>query len=165
MIEVRPVNNTDRNKIFQFIKKHWDTEIFVCHGITYRPSELPGFIAYQKDNPEEWLGLVTYTINNNECEIVTINAVNQYEGIGTTVLQFVKQTAIEASCKRLWLITTNDNIDALRFYQKRGFIINSINCGAVNESRKIKSEIPEIGEYGIPIRDEIEFEMMIGNGS
>ncbi len=163
MFEIRPTNDSDINNISRITKKYWGADIIVVHGIVYKPSDLPGFIAYNRDNQEEWLGLITYNIKENQCEIVTINAITQFNGIGTALLKSVKQTAIETNCKRIWLITTNDNIDALRFYQKRGFNINAIHCGVVNKSRKLKPEIPMIGEYGIPLRDEIEPEMRLFN--
>lgn len=59
---------------------------------------------------------------------------------------------------RIWLITTNDNLNALGFYQKRGFRIKAVYPGAVDEARRIKPEIPLAASNGIPIRDEIELE-------
>ena len=53
------------------------------------------------------------------------------------------------------LITTNDNVDALRFYQRRGFVLTELRPGAVDESRRMKPQIPLVGAYGIPIRDEL----------
>ena len=61
--------------------------------------------------------------------------------------------------KRIQLITTNDNINAIRFYQKRGFELIGINCGAIDREREMKPQIPIIGENGIPLRHEIEFSM------
>lgn len=58
----------------------------------------------------------------------------------------------------LWLVTTNDNVDAIRFYQRRGFRLSALRPGAVEEARRdLKAEIPEVGGYGIPMRDELEF--------
>ena len=63
--------------------------------------------------------------------------------------------------KRVWLITTNDNLDAIRFYQRRGFMISAIYKNALEFSRKLKPSIPTIGRYGIYMRDEIEFEKQL----
>jgi hypothetical protein len=52
------------------------------------------------------------------------------------------------------LITTNSNINALRFWQKRGFRLVHIYLGALEESRKLKPIIPLIDDNGIPIREE-----------
>ena len=59
------------------------------------------------------------------------------------------------------MIATNDNIRALRFYQKRGFDLVSIYRFAVNESRKLKPQIPLLGVDDIPILHEIEFEKLL----
>jgi len=62
-------------------------------------------------------------------------------------------------CPRLWLVTTNDNVDALRFYQRRGFCLVCVHRGAVDHSRAhLKPEIPLAGNNRIPLRDELELE-------
>ena len=82
------------------------------------------------------------------------------KGIGTQIIEKIKEIAKSKNCKRIWLITTNANINALQFYQKRGFYISNIYKNAMEKSRKIKAEIPKM-ENGIEIRDEIELEMKI----
>jgi RimJ/RimL family protein N-acetyltransferase len=79
------------------------------------------------------------------------------------LIEAVKNTARAAKCKRLWLITTNDNLNALRFYQKRGFVLVAVHRNALEISRQLKPEIPLFGADGIPLRDEIELEMILGN--
>jgi hypothetical protein len=64
----------------------------------------------------------------------------------------------------LRLTTTNDNLTALRFYQRRGFRIAAVRPGAVAAARRLKPTIPELGEHGIPIRDEIELALTLGPG-
>jgi ribosomal protein S18 acetylase RimI-like enzyme len=110
---------------------------------------------------EKIVGLLTYNIDGTDCEIVTLDSWGQSKGVGTELLEAVKQSARQEGCKRLWLITTNDNIHALRFYQKRGFVFAAIHVNAVEGSRKIKPEIPLSGDNGIPIRDEIKLEMWL----
>ena len=74
-----------------------------------------------------------------------------------------RRVAAEAGCTKLWLITTNDNVDALRFYQRRGFRLAALHRGSVDDSRaRLKAEIPEVGDHGIPLRDEIELELELG---
>lgn len=67
--------------------------------------------------------------------------------------------ATDPGCARLWLATTNDTIDAIRFYQRRGLRLITMHAGAVDEARKLKPSIPEVGEYGVPLHDELEFEL------
>jgi hypothetical protein len=61
---------------------------------------------------------------------------------------------------RLWLVTTNDNVDALRFYQRRGFRLAELRPEAVTLSRRaLKPEIPMVGAHGIELRDELELDL------
>lgn len=159
-----PLRSEDGDKVAQLIVERWGAEIVVAHGTIYEPSALPGFLAYREDHEDEWLGLITYRIEGGECEIVTLDSFCPSIGIGTALVQAVKRVAMETGCKRLWLITTNDNLDALRFYQKRGFVLVAVHRDAVDKSRELKPEIPAIGAYGIPLRDEIELEMAIPPG-
>ena len=106
-------------------------------------------------------GVITYHIADNACEIVTIDSLAPAQGVGTALIEAVKTMAKGASCYRLWLITTNDNLNALRFYQKRGFELVKINRNALADSRRLKPGIPLIGLDGIPLRDEIELEMLL----
>jgi RimJ/RimL family protein N-acetyltransferase len=124
----------------------------------HNADELPGFIGEQQD---ELVGLLTYRIEGDECEIVTMNSVVQETGIGTALLEAVKDAASSANCKRLWLITTNDNTHALRLFQKRGFSLVAVHRNALEASRRLKPEIPFTGMDGIPIRDEIELELLL----
>lgn len=142
----------------ELIEKHWTSSAVVSLGNIHRADELPGFIALWEGKPS---GLVTYHISVNQCEIVTLNSEVEGKGIGTALIKVVKSTALMKKCTRLWLITTNDNIDAIRFYQKRGFTIAAVHRNAIENSRKLKPSIPFIGNDGIPIRDEIEFEMIL----
>src|SRR6478735_8320073 len=108
------------------------------------------------------VGVLTYVLDGQACEVLTLHATVSWQGVGTALLEVVERIARAAGCQRLWLITTNDNIDAIRFYQRRGFRMAALNVGAVTESRmRFKPGIPDIGDYGIPIRDEIEFEKQI----
>lgn len=152
---VRPLTPTDRDWVASFCTEHWGADLVAAHGTTYQPSTLPGFCALVGDRIA---GLVTYHVAGSECEIVTIDSVLEGRGIGTALIAAVEQVAREQGCRRLWLITTNDNIPALRFYQTRGFVLAALYRDAVSESRVLKPQIPLLGHDGIPIRDEIEFE-------
>jgi GNAT superfamily N-acetyltransferase len=104
-------------------------------------------------------GVLTYVIEGAGCEVLTLHAQRPRGGAGTALLEAVRQLARDAGCTRLWLITTNDNVDALRFYQRRGFRLATLHAGAVDDSRaRLKPEIPRVGDYGIPLRDELELE-------
>jgi GNAT superfamily N-acetyltransferase len=145
------------NKAVSDVIKGWGSDFLVTRGKSYRAEDLNGILAY--DN-EKIAGLGLYYIKGNECEIVLLETFIQNKGIGTQIIERIKEIAKTKNCKRLWLITTNSNVNALRFYQKRGFHFSNIYISAMEESRRIKPEIPK-EENGIEIRDEIEFEMVI----
>jgi GNAT superfamily N-acetyltransferase len=156
--QIRPLNQDDRLWSARLIDERWASTRIVTRGRLHFTSELPSFAAIQDGRP---IGLVIYRIEGCECEIVTMNSLAEGIGVGSALLNAVKSIAASAKCRRLWLVTTNDNTYALRFYQKRGFQIVAVHRNALERSRKLKPEIPLEGVDGIPIRDEIELEIAL----
>jgi ribosomal protein S18 acetylase RimI-like enzyme len=122
----------------------------------WTPAELPGFAAFEDDR---CVGLLTYEIEGDALEIVTIDALVEGQGIGTALLRAVEEVARAQGCRRLRLVTTNNNLRALLFYQRAGFRLVALVPGAVEESRKLKPSIPELDAAGLPIRDELHLEL------
>jgi len=152
-ITIRPVLNEDREWVKDIITQNWESAIIVTRGCIHHPDQIPGFIGeLEKDR----VGLITYRIYDQECEIVTLNALIRGKGIGTALLAAVRKEAEAVKCRKIWLITTNDNTEAVRFYQKKGFYLVAVHRDTIKQSRQLKPEIPLIGNDGIPIRDEIE---------
>jgi N-acetylglutamate synthase-like GNAT family acetyltransferase len=94
----------------------------------------------------------------DQCEVVVLISLIQRQGIGRELLRRMESAAREAGCRRLWLVTTNNNRGAIAFYRAVGWRQVAIHQGAVREARRIKPEIPLCDENGIAIEDEIEFE-------
>lgn len=136
----------------------WDADFVVSRGKKHIPEDLDGFIAMIDGKN---VGLVTYKIIKDEMEITSIDSFQERSGVGTALIHQAITTAKNHGVHRLVIVTTNDNLDALRFYQRRGFSLVKVYPNALEESRKIKSSIPLIGEHGIPLRDEIELEMVL----
>ncbi|HWR82435.1 MAG TPA: GNAT family N-acetyltransferase [Candidatus Deferrimicrobium sp.] len=157
-VTLRPITAADREWIIEFLRGG-GADFIVTRGRKVYPAQIDGFCAF--DDGDQRVGLITYEIISNQCEIVTLDALHKFSGIGTALIEAVRDTAIARGCQRLWLITTNDNLDAIRFYQRRGFTIAAAHINALAYSRQLKPSIPEIGLFGIPLRDEIEFEMML----
>ena len=156
---IRPTEPEDADWIEQFTIQHSYAPFVVAHGELYYPHELYGFVA---ESGDDCLGLITYRLDGTECEIVTLDSDLENHGVGTALLETVVAEARAIGCVRLWLITTNDNLRALGFYQKRGFELVEIHRNALDRSREIKPQIPLVGPSGIPLRDEIELEMYLG---
>ncbi|KAA3633618.1 MAG: GNAT family N-acetyltransferase [Calditrichaeota bacterium] len=155
---IKKIESSGKDWVLEIVRT-WGADFIVSRGRKIYPAEIDGFYA-EADNGEK-VGLVTYEIIRDQCEIVTLDAFRKFSGIGSSLLTKVVSEAKLRSCKRVWLITLNDNLDAIRFYQKRGMTIAAVHINALEESRKIKPVIAKIGQYGIPLRDEIEFETML----
>jgi GNAT superfamily N-acetyltransferase len=158
MYNIRKTREEDRVWIRNLLRKEWGSHLVVSKGVLHHADSLPGFLAEINGNRQ---GLLTYHISGNEYEIVTLNSHAEKQGIGSALIDAVRCEASTSGCHRLWLITTNDNVDAIRFYQKKGFTLVAIHRNAIDQSRRLKPEIPFIGIDGIPIRDEIEIELML----
>jgi len=137
---------------------YWSSPQIISRGCLHQADALPGFIALMGDEPK---GLLTYHIDDDECEVVTLHALIENIGIGTALLKAVYQVAIKRGCRRLWLVTSNDNTPALAYYQKRGFQMIAVYPNAFTAYRKLKPLIPLYGIDSIPIRDEIELEICL----
>lgn len=154
--EIHPLTQADHEQIARFLEEQWTSRLVVSRGRLHQADRLPGFIA---NYAGKMAGLVTYRIEGVECEVVSLNSLVEGQGIGSSLLETVGAVARSAGCSRLWLITTNDNVEALRFYQKRGFKLAALHRNALEKSRLLKPSIPRSGLHGIPLRDEIELEM------
>lgn len=157
-MEIKNISYKNRNQINYFINSQWFSTNMVVRGELVDMTVLDGFVAYENLNI---IGLITYKIKDNECEIISLDSLKERQGIGTSLVNKVIQVATKNKCIKVTLISTNDNINALRFYQKRGFDMVRIYYNSLEIARKIKPSIPMIGEYNIPLKHEIEFEMFL----
>ena len=159
---LHPLTTEHRDWLREFLTQHWGSHLMVVRGKLYDASENAGFAAVAQadmfgDAPV--IGVATYEIQGHTCELTSLNSLQEKTGVGTALIEAVQEVARRAKCTRLILITTNDNLNALRFYQKRGFYIKAVYVNAMEKSRQLKPSIPLIGNDGIPLRDEIELEM------
>lgn len=155
-LRVRPLVAADQEWARRYWRERWGSERIVLRDTLYDVTSFPGFVAERDGEPA---GVVTYLVDGPTCEIMTIDAIDQQRGVGTTLVERVKAEAARLGCKLLTVTTTNDNLEALRFYQRRGFRLAAVDPGAVERGRRLKPEVPLLGNHGIPIRDEIRLTM------
>ena len=158
MLEIKKIEQGTREIVNAFIKHRWFTTQMVVHGECVDLSNADGWNIFDYD---VIIGLITYRIIHNEMEILSLDSLHENQGIGTALLNQAIAKAKKSGCSRVWLITTNDNLSALHFYQKRGFDIVKIYRNAVDVARELKPSIPMYGCDGIPIKHEIELELNI----
>jgi GNAT superfamily N-acetyltransferase len=157
MVAVRAAGPGDVAALSELYARSWGGPVVVGHGTAYDLTALPTLVA---DDNGQLAGALTYHVSGVNLEVVSLDADPPCLGTGTALLAAAIEVARAAGKHRLWLITTNDNVDALRFYQRRGLRIVGVSPGAVDRSRAIKPGIPQIGAYGIPIHDEIVLELL-----
>jgi ribosomal protein S18 acetylase RimI-like enzyme len=152
---VRPLTDDDRPWLMDFLTRAWGALTIVSRGRSRDAAQLPGLVCH---DGADVVGLLMYERDGDALELVTLDAFRQREGIGTALVHAAVEAAARDGAARVWLITSNDNLDALRFYQRRGFRLAAVHRNAVDAARRIKPSIPEVGAYGIPIHDELELE-------
>jgi ribosomal protein S18 acetylase RimI-like enzyme len=152
-IRVRPAGEADRPMIAWLMMELWGSALQYVHQTLYRPAELPGLIA---ERSSRVVGLLTFHVDGSVLEVVTLNALERRGGVGTLLMEAAVAEARQRGCQEIRLTTTNDNLDAIRFYQRRGLRLVALRPGAVDRARAEKPEIPRIGDYGIPLRDEVD---------
>lgn len=158
VLKIEKLNNNHRDWVRSLFRERWGASEIVTRGRIYHAERLPGFVALEDNQP---IGLITYNLKEKDCEIVSLDSIESGRGIGSALIKEVVDLAIHKRCHRVWLITTNDNTGALRFYQKIGFDLVAIHRDAIEKSRMLKPEIPQTGNDGIPIKHEIELEIKI----
>ena len=157
-MDIVKIGFRNRALVTDFLIAHWYTTKMVIRGQEIDMTKADGFYIWEDGRI---IGLITYFTNKETMEITSLDSLRENQGIGTLLLQTVIEEAKKRGCTRIVLITTNDNINALRFYQKRGFDMAHLYRNALEISRKLKPEIPLTGADSIPLKHEIEFEMLI----
>jgi len=151
-LTVRAAVPEDRATVVELLTRSWRGVTVVAHGVRYQADTLPALLAERAGTT---VGLLTYHLDRDGLEVVTIDAPVPGTGVGTALLRAAAEVARTAGAGRVWLVTTNDNLDALRFYQRRGMRISAVAPGGVDAARRLKPGIPLVGQYGIGLHDEL----------
>ncbi len=159
-ISIKELTTGNCDWVFDLIDKHWGSLEIARQGKLTSVDGLPGFYA---EVGNKKVGLLTYSIQDNLCEIVTLNSLKQGIGVGTSLVKNLANKAIQLGCHKIVVFTTNDNVGGINFYQNRHFVISKIYKNGVRKSRLVKPSIPLIGDNGIKIEDEIMLTLDLKN--
>ena len=160
---IHNLNSKYRNDVIAFVDNEWGNPI-ITKGNIIDIYDLPGFVVIDNNIIA---GAVLYQIIDGDCEIVAMYSLKQNAGIGTALINAVIHYVKNKSCKRVWLITTNDNTHAIRFYQKRGFTLKNVHINAFKVTQQLKGIVGDgkdntvLGIDDIPILHEFEFEIIL----
>ncbi|GAB3447087.1 GNAT family N-acetyltransferase [Actinophytocola sediminis] len=152
-MRIRAVTDEDRPWVAELLTEQWGSTTMVTRGVALAADQLPAFVAEIDDVRA---GLLTYHHTGDEVELITINALRPGVGVGRALLDALAEETRRLGATRVWLVTSNDNIDALRFYQRAGYRITAVYPGAIDRAREVKPSIPLVGAHDIELHDEIE---------
>ena len=156
--KIEKISNETRNLVNQFLIDNWFSTDLSVRGEIIDGTKLEGFLLQEESTI---IGLITYMFFEDICEIVSLDSKKENIGIGSALVKEVEKVARDNDYKKIRLITTNDNMRALQFYQKRGYCLTKIYPNAMDEVRRVKPNVPELGDNDIPLRDEIELEKLL----
>ena len=155
---ISTIDAKNRAAVCAFLTAHWFSTVMAVRGALIDLSQADGLIAREAG---EIVGLVTWRDLDGAREILSLDSVRENRGVGTALLHRAEELARAQGRRRMLLITTNDNLRALGFYQRRGYALKALYPNAVAAARQLKPEIPLRSADGIPIRDEIELEKQL----
>ncbi len=151
-VVVRRVTAGERPVLARHLAERWGSTQAVSRGGVHDAAAAEAFVALDDG---EIVGCATFVVAGDEAELLTLDALEEGRGIGGALVEAVARTAASALARRLVLSTTNDNLRALGFYQRRGFRLAELAPGALDRARELEPSIPLVGSSGIPVRDEL----------
>jgi len=151
-ISVEPLQSSDRAWLGDLWRRAWGGDVQTSNGRQHHVSQVDGVVAWRQG---QRVGAATFVRHGERAELVTLNVEPRGQGLGSVLLQAWEAHVREAGALAAELVTTNDNLDALRLYQRHGYRLIALGAGAVDRARREKPAIPRYGEYGIALHDEL----------
>lgn len=145
---VRPLTDADRGWARAWIADAWGVPVVSPSGVYDDPAGLDGFVAEDGGRP---VGLLLHRIADGRCEVVALVVREERKGHGRALMEAARAEAQDTGCDRVWLITTDDNPNALAFYESLGMTESQRHLNFVDTVRQSK---PDSSGY----RDAIELE-------
>ncbi|MBT2830220.1 GNAT family N-acetyltransferase [Staphylococcus coagulans] len=152
MMDIIEMDQLEESQLKSFFNHYWHDDCMIVSSGVYHLSKLPGFVCVVE---EKVYGILTYAIRNTVVEIISINNIEGVRGVGSKLLKALELKVQASPVEEIQVITTNDNLRALGFFQKHGYELEKIMKNAVNDARRIKPSIPLLGDHQIPIKHEI----------
>jgi GNAT superfamily N-acetyltransferase len=150
---VHEATDADRALVRDLFERDFGRRDIIAFGEVMNIEEMPALVAVMH---EEVSGALAYRLHGNGLHIVALatDALWQRSGVGGHLVAEAELLARRLSLGRVVVTTTNDNLPALYFYQRRGYRISAVVPGSV----LAHTGQERIGFAGIPVRDEVQLE-------
>lgn len=136
--------------------EHWGGEPLISGRRQYVLADVEG-LAW-RSGEGELAGLVTWCVEGEDAEIVSIHAETPGSHVGGRLLDAAEEELRRRGVHTAFVTTTNDNLRALAFYVRRGYRLVRLHLGAMDRVRRAKPGVSAVGADGIPLRDMWELE-------
>lgn len=156
-MEVKILGKSDLALAVKLVDELWGDTKMVLRGQLIDVNDADGAVVVY--DSAAIVGLLSYIILEGKFEILTFNSLVEHKGVGRMLMDVALQIAKEHHYKEVWVLTTNDNTRALKFYQRYGFSLVQVNFGALDVSRKLKPQIPLYGADNIRLEHEFILKM------
>ena len=149
----------NRERVSAFLRERWFSTDMVIRGETVDLSSAEGLLFQGSDGSIR--ALITFRTDGDTCEITSLDSLDENRGAASALMLAVGTEAVRRGASRMIVVTTNDNLRAIRFYQHRGFTVSRVYRNSLETARRVKPEIPLRGENGVPLLHEIELARML----
>ena len=139
-------------------RKRWGLPV-VTFGRAHAPEDVEGLVLRAGDGDAS--GLVTWRFDVSHAELVSLDALAPGHGVGSRLLAAAEEHLRARGATQLRLATTSDNVDALRFYLRRGYRLVRVHLDAMDEVRARKPGVPAQGKDGVPLQDIWELRKLL----
>ena len=141
------------------VRNNWGLPVITA-ARDYTLEDITGGFLW-RDGAGDPQGLITWAIDDEHAEIVTMDAFIQGVHIGGRLLDAAEAELAGRGVRRLSITTTNDNLRALAFYVRRGYRLVRLDLDGVDRVRAVKPGVSATGNEGVPLRDMWELEKLL----
>ncbi|MGW5369303.1 GNAT family N-acetyltransferase [Streptomyces sp. NPDC004009] len=153
MTGIKRIATSDWPVLLPLLTERWGAPFIIKHHTRFQLDGVSGLMAIRDDAV---LGLLTWVDSGSEAELLTLDALTRRLGVGGSLLDAFMEDARPAGFRRVLATVTNDQLTGMKLLQRRGFRIDTVRRGAVDAARKVKPQIPDVGEAGIAVHDELD---------
>jgi N-acetylglutamate synthase-like GNAT family acetyltransferase len=153
-VDVREATEQDRDNVTRLFRRDFGRTKIVAFGSVMSLEEGPALVAEMNG---ELAGALGYRLREDALQIVALatEAEWQRSGVGGHLVLQAEALARRLGLGKTVFCATNDNLPALYFYQRCGYVISEVVVGSLVAI--VPPGAPS-GFAGIPPRDEIRLE-------